>query len=96
MMRKRRKISSNISRRLERIGGRGLPDSMAEIIMAARSSETQKREDGELATFSKMSGMTTKSASARRRRKTRIRSSLRSWVNSKTEPKCFKIDVVGE
>lgn len=56
---KRRKISSNISRFVGNILGNALPLNMADITIAALSSETQKRRVGELVTFSNISGITT-------------------------------------
>lgn len=52
IIRKRRKISSNISCFVFSILGNFLPASLAEMTMAALCSETQKRDAGDLATSS--------------------------------------------
>ena len=55
--RNRRYISRNISVLLGRMGGRGRREWIAEITIAALSSETQNREAGDWATFRKISGI---------------------------------------
>jgi hypothetical protein len=67
----------------------GFPAAIAEMTIAALSSLTQKREAGDSATNSKMTGMTMMLASASRARYTLIKSAFRSFVKSNMLPKYF-------